>query len=267
MVSLRSQEGVPMQTEQCGIYVFWDNSNIYIPAQDVAAKKDGFQTRYSLRIHFENMYRLATANRTVIRAIAVGSVPPEQQGLWTRFQNDTGIAPELYERGSASGTEQGVDQCLQTHMLRALADEEVPRVAVLLTGDGSGYADGVGFHADLERMQKKGWGIEVLSWTHSCNRSLRKWAEKVGVFVALDSYYESITFLDGIRPPKNLSTARRQLAVVKAPHESSDGGEWFSQQDIADLARLREKEARTKKYNEKTKKRGTASRKKPKKRR
>ena len=43
-----------------------------------------------------------------------------------------------------SGKEQGLDQCLQVHMLRAIHDCPTPQVAVLMTGDGAGYDDGVG---------------------------------------------------------------------------------------------------------------------------
>ena len=71
-----------------------------------------------------------------------------------------------------------------------------PGIAVLLTGDGSGFADGVGFHADMQRMRSRGWRIEVLSWRHSCNRRMREWAEQEGVFIALDDFYDSITFLE-----------------------------------------------------------------------
>jgi hypothetical protein len=46
-------------------------------------------------------------------------------------------------------------------MLRALADASDPQIAVLLTGDGQGFEEGAGFHADLERMYQKGWGRGV----------------------------------------------------------------------------------------------------------
>ena len=95
-----------------------------------------------------------------------------------------------------AGREQGVDQTLQTAMLRdALDYNGDPGVAVMLTGDGSGFHDGVGFHADLERMHNRGWRIEVLSWRHSCNRRMREGVEKNGTFIALDDHYDSVTFL------------------------------------------------------------------------
>lgn len=76
-------------------------------------------------------------------------------------------------------------------MLRALADSPAPRVAVLLTGDGAGHEEGVGFYADLERMANHGWGVEILSWDGSCRVSLKDWARKAGVYVPLDDYYEA----------------------------------------------------------------------------
>ncbi len=48
-------------------------------------------------------------------------------------------------------------------------------------------------------MHKKGWKVEILSWAHACNQRMRRWAEANGVFVALDDFYDSITF----RAPSN----------------------------------------------------------------
>lgn len=161
----------------------------------------------------------------------VGSIPPEQRTLWDRLERATGVKPELYERGGVSGGEQGLDQCLQVHMLRAMGDHvDEPQIVVLMTGDGAGYDDGVGFHADMERMHKAGWGIEVVSWKNNCKRVLREWATANGVFVPLDDYYDSITFLEGGRFAKPLDLSKRalssarispmRLAELRAQHES-----------------------------------------------
>lgn len=94
-------------------------------------------------------------------------------------------------------------------MLRAISDHREPRIAVLMTGDGAGYDDGVGFHADMERMHTAGWGVEVLSWQRHCRRALREWATANGVFVPLDDYYDSVTFLEGARRSKPLDISKR----------------------------------------------------------
>ena len=197
------------------VYLFWDNSNIFISAKYVAVRRDGGAfAEKEIRIHFGNLYKLARAGRDVASAVCVGSVPPELEHVWNNLRS-TGVEVELYERGEISGGEQGVDQCLQVHMLRALADAKEPGVAVLLTGDGAGFDTGIGFHADLNRMAKKGWGIEVLSWDISCKKSLKQWAQEVGVYIPLENYYDSITFMQGGRRVKPLSLAHRKKSIPK----------------------------------------------------
>ncbi len=81
-----------------------------------------------------------------------------------------------------------------------------------MTGDGKGYDDGLGFHADLERLAKAGWGIEVIAWDIACKRTLKEWASKVGVYVRLEDFYDSVTFLEGTRLVKPLSLIHRRTA-------------------------------------------------------
>lgn len=197
------------------VYLFVDNSNIFISAKAVADAREGRMARDAVRLDFEHLLQLAVGGRTLAQASVVGSIPPEQRAVWNRLTQRTGIVPELYERGSLSGGEQGLDQCLQVHMLRAISDNQDPQVAVLLTGDGAGYDDGVGFHADLRRMHAAGWGIEVLSWEYSCRRALKEWATANGRFIRLDDYYEAITFLEGSRRTAPLSLTTRPHAEVR----------------------------------------------------
>lgn len=195
--------------------IFWDNSNIYIPAQEVARERDGSIVGRDMRIQFDALWNLAKAGRDVTSGVCVGSLPPELQDLWTKLRGATGVSLELFERGEESGREQAVDQALQVHMLRALIDQP-PGVAVLMTGDGAGYMDGRGFHADLERMHKHGWGIEVLSWEGACNPRLKAWAQENGVFVALDDFYNSITYIKGVRNAQKTSKTKRATASPRS---------------------------------------------------
>ena len=190
------------------VFIYLDNSNIFISAQESAAEREGESARARVRIHFRNLLALAHAGRPIERAIAVGSIPPELRQVWNRLENED-VEVQLLERGALQGSEQGVDQVLQTIMLRDTVDYNgAPGIAVLLTGDGSGFVDGVGFHADIERMHGKGWDIEVLSWRHSCNRRMREWAEENGKFIALDDFYNSITFLEGAWPGQPVADPR-----------------------------------------------------------
>ncbi len=193
------------------VHLFWDNSNLFTPVRFAAAKHNEVSVANSVRLQFENVYDLARAGRPVASAYCVGSVPPDLGGLWSKLQA-LGIDVETFERGAQSGKEQAVDQALQTRMLRTVIDSEAPGVAVLLTGDGAGYDDGIGFHRDLERMHRKGWKIEVISWQSACSWALREWATKVGVFVPLDQFYRQVTFVEGGRRTEPVSLRRRRRA-------------------------------------------------------
>lgn len=183
------------------VFIYWDDSNIFIEAQRLAESfESGPDARSRIRIHFDNMLELAHAGRPVEKAIAVGSIPPELRQLWNRLEN-SGVVVELFDRGTTSGGEQEMpDRVLQLRMLEdALDYNGDPGFVVMLTGDGAGYLEGAGFHRTLERMHNRGWRIEILSWEHSCNQRMREWAEDNGVFVALDDYYDAITFLEADR--------------------------------------------------------------------
>lgn len=199
--------------ESC--FLYWDNSNILHEAQRLAEERDeGPEARYRVRINFENIRRLADAGRPVQTAFLAGSVPPELRQLWNRLEAD-GWKVHLFDRGTRGrGEQETPDHILQLRMLEdALDYNGDPGIAVLLSGDGAGYHEGAGFHRTLERMHKKGWRIEILSWAHSCNQRMRQWAERNGVFVALDDFYDSITFLEPSGPGHASASARESSSL------------------------------------------------------
>ena len=197
------------------VFVYWDNSNIFHEMQRLAEERnEGPDARYRVRIHFDNLLRLAYADRPLRKAFAAGSIPPEMRGLWNRMEA-RGVEVALFDRGQPDRGEQEMpDRLLQLRMLEdALDFNGTPGIVTLLTGDGAGYLEGAGFHRTLERMHRRAWRVEILSWKHSCNQRMRRWAEENGVFVALDDFYESITFLEPSKPGYQLAMARRRAPL------------------------------------------------------
>lgn len=197
------------------VFIYWDTSNIFIGAQRLAEEREGEpDARYRVRVNFDNVLRLAHADRPVEWAYAAGSVPPEMRMLWNRMEN-SGVKVDLFDRGRAeSGEQEMPDRLLQLRMLHnALDYNGDPGVAALLTGDGAGYQQGEGFHATLEKMHRRGWRIEILSWAQFCNQRMRKWAEENGVFVPLENFYEAITFTEPSRPGFPLARGRDSAAL------------------------------------------------------
>ena len=192
------------------VFIYWDNSNIFHEAQRLAEEKgEGPNARYRVRIHFDHMLRLAHADRPLKKALAAGSVPPEMRQLWNRMEN-RGVEVHLFDRGTPERGEQEMpDRLLQLRMLEDTLDYNGdPGIVVMLTGDGAGYLEGAGFHSTLERMHKRGWRVEILSWAHSCNQRMREWTEENGAFIALDDFYETITLMEPSRPGFELAPAR-----------------------------------------------------------
>jgi hypothetical protein len=62
------------------------------------------------------------------------------------------------ERGKDTGGEIVVDEIIQLEMANRVLDVNPPETMVLLTGDGAGYRDGLGFLRQLERAQKTWMG-------------------------------------------------------------------------------------------------------------
>ena len=210
--------------ESC--FVYWDNSNIFHEAQRLAEERDkGPAARYRVGVHFERLLTLAHAGRPVERAYAAGSVPPELRQLWNRMEA-RGIEVSVFDRGETHRGEQDMpDRLLQLRMLEdALDYNGDPGIAVLLSGDGAGYLEGAGFHRTLERMHRRGWRIEILSWAHSCNQRMRQWAQENGIFVALDDFYEAITFMEPSREGHELAPPREPARLDLSHRPISPGG-------------------------------------------
>lgn len=192
------------------VFIYWDNSNIFHEAQRLAEQRqEGPDARWRVHINFENLLRLAHADRKLQRARAAGSIPPEMRHSWNRLEA-SGVEAELFDRDAPDHGEQDtLYPILQLHMLQdALDYDGDPGIAVVVTGDGAGYREGRWFHRTLERMHARGWRIEILSWKHSCNQRMKRWAEQHGIFVALDDFYEAITFMAPYTPGHELAPPR-----------------------------------------------------------
>ena len=180
-----------------GLNIFWDNSNIWLVGRNLCEKNEpGYESEF--RIHFAKLFDFVVDNRPVDFAYLSGSIPPNNDALWKRF-DDLGVIVEKQERGMASGGEVAVDEAIQLAMANRILDCDEPSKMVLLTGDGNGYDEGKGFIKQLERAVKHGWEIEVISWDTGCNRSLREFAQANGTYRPLEPVYGNVTFINNRR--------------------------------------------------------------------
>lgn len=67
------------------IHVFWDNSNIFIPAKYIADKRDGLHAFRAVRVSFVSLFDLARAGRTVRKGFALDLCHPSYRECGTAF--------------------------------------------------------------------------------------------------------------------------------------------------------------------------------------
>lgn len=93
--------------------------------------------------------------------------------------------------------EQGVDEILHLKILESIVDADVPSTIVLATGDAAEAEYSQGFMAMVERALKKGWRVELISWSKNISQAYRKKSFQrkwEGMFriIELDEYAEDL---------------------------------------------------------------------------
>ncbi len=65
------------------VFIYWDNSNIFVSAKEVAVQREGEGARSRVRIHFRHLLELVRAGRPVEKALAVGCTGSGFLDKWT----------------------------------------------------------------------------------------------------------------------------------------------------------------------------------------
>lgn len=175
------------------LYVIWDNSNIhYGGLNQVFPSMEPGESKERYRTNFMALLQLVRNNRPIEKVYFVGSTPPEADNVW-RYLRGKGIQTETIPR-AADGEWETTDHLLQNHLLR-LGYLPEKGIIALLSGDGAGIKEDVGFFADLKRLAGIGWDVEVYSWDETCHTELKRYAETYWKFTNLSDHYFEITFL------------------------------------------------------------------------
>ncbi|KAH9826666.1 hypothetical protein Tdes44962_MAKER03369 [Teratosphaeria destructans] len=117
-------------------------------------------------------------------------------GGYTSGGSETASA-SIPQYAPARMIEQGVDEILHLKILESVVDTEVPSTIVLGTGDAAQAEYSSGFMAMVERALKKGWKVELVSWSKNISQmylNARWQAQWQGRFkvVFLDDYAEEL---------------------------------------------------------------------------
>ncbi|KEQ73319.1 hypothetical protein M436DRAFT_46721, partial [Aureobasidium namibiae CBS 147.97] len=214
-----------------GIHVFVDASNIFIGFHDQLKRARDIPQHVhvpKVDLSFDALALLMERRRPVAKRCLVGSKPhmaafdvAQRVGYECNILDKVLKARELTERqkyfqeqekngGSGSETsntgpvfapekyiEQGVDEIIHLKMMESIVDTETPSTMVLATGDAAQAEYSEGFLKMAERALKKGWKVELVSWSKNISLAYKKaaWQKKWdGRFriIELDTYAEEL---------------------------------------------------------------------------
>jgi hypothetical protein len=178
------------------LYVYVDNSNIWIEGQRIAAVRSGaapdIRTALDQGItaawtyDFGRLYGLlCPLGEKVGRSILFGSRPPENDSIWQRMR-DADFEVETFDRSPFTNREKQVDNALGTRMLEdsfTYMKAANGDTAVLAAGDGD-------FLPTIQSLQRRGLGVRVVSWSHAVSHQLRDSADE---FVELDPHFNHLS--------------------------------------------------------------------------
>lgn len=184
------------------LYVYVDNSNIWIEGQRIQAVRTGLVANIRAALahkvtapwtyDFGRLYGLLCPPGVPVgRSILFGSRPPDNDSIWQRVR-DADFQVVTFDRSPITHKEKQVDVALSTTMMEdsftymKAADGDT---VVLAAGDGD-------FLPTISSLQDRGLRVRVVSWSHAVSRQLRDAADE---FIELDSHFDYLTWVSSVR--------------------------------------------------------------------
>lgn len=177
-------------------------------AKDVGYELNIFEKVYKAREMTERQiyFREQDAKRygkkgwkvpAVIASPNAGSPPKPFSVLRSVGGDGSGTETSTPQYAPAKMIEQGVDEILHLKILESLVDNDKPSTIVLATGDAAQAEYSEGFMAMAERALRKGWTVELVSWSKNISKTYLKsqwehaWDGRFRI-IYLDDYAEEL---------------------------------------------------------------------------
>jgi uncharacterized LabA/DUF88 family protein len=178
------------------LYVYVDNSNIWIEGQRIQAVRTGLASdirtalanniKANWTYDFGRLYDLlCPPGQPVGRSILFGSRPPENDSIWQKVR-DADFQVKTFDRSAFTNKEKQVDTALSAMMIEdsfKTMNAANGDMAVLAAGDAD-------FLPAVESLQDRGFKVRVVSWSHAVSRKLRDAADE---FVDLDPHFDVLS--------------------------------------------------------------------------
>ena len=169
------------------VRIFIDNSNLWINAQQVAAKNMIPKKDHRVSFDLVNLTDVIRKGRKIADCKLYGSEPPHVDKLWKKLE-EYGCTTNIYERSRWTGKEKEVDTAMTADIV-ATAYEEQPATIAVVSGDSD-------FRSGIEKALKRGWKVEVYSWKQALASRITELSSNVNVeIIYLDNHLDDIIFV------------------------------------------------------------------------
>lgn len=175
------------------LYVYVDNSNVWIGGQQLAAVRAGLAPNVDAareldledrtwQHDFGDLHRLSMkGGESIARALLIGSKPRPDDKVWQQARAD-GFEVEVFER--AGSGEKEVDTSIVRYMIEDSYEKmQAGDLAVLISGDRD-------FLPAVESLAERGFPTRVVAWEFALSSRLR---EAAAEFVPLDPWFDELT--------------------------------------------------------------------------
>lgn len=177
--------------DEPGVWIYVDDSNIWIEAKKLASKVNRLKSTedHRVRIEIGKLTDIVAKDRPVAQGFLYGSEPPAIDKVWKKIR-EHGWNVDPLKKSRMTGKEKMLDTKLVADVTEraCTTPEEQRSTIILITGD----ADVI---PAMEKVMKyKGWSLEVYMWKHALSSDIKKMTgDSVKVF-PLDDYLKDATF-------------------------------------------------------------------------
>lgn len=202
------------KVESSPIWIFADNSNIWIGAMKHAAVANKFRCEqdHRVRIDYHELPQIVSQGREVRKATLYGSVPPPVDTFWERVKRyDWDVKTKV--RSVVTGKEKEVDAQIVADVTEVVCSSSQPQGTIIII---SGDRD---MQPAVEKTLEHGWRIEMYIWKNatSLRNHLDSYNKKYPDMVSckfIDDLEERVTFLNRERSATALDEVENYSAVI-----------------------------------------------------
>ena len=158
------------------IWIYVDNSNIWIGAKRLVSKVKKFQSSkdHRVRLNIGNLTDVVAKSREVKMGVLYGSEPPQIDSVWEKIRSHKNWSVKTKKKSYLTHKEKEVDAQLLVDVTEIACTTPVSErgTIVLITGDAD-------MCPAVEKITEyDGWTVEIYMWEDSLSGRLKKLSKK-----------------------------------------------------------------------------------------